>query len=212
MATTSLANTAATAEVVVPIQPDSLLLSPAADGRVRFSRAAYHRMADAGILDRNARFELIEGDIYMMSPIGPAQGALVRRLTQFFTKRLPDTIDCSIQLPIFSAEHSEPEPDVALIRQRDDDYRNEHPSPKDVLLIIEVAQSSLGQDLGTKLRLYASSAIPEYWVVDVHRQVILVHREPIGNSYRVSKLIPRDGVVAPIAAPECELDAAWLFR
>ncbi len=212
MSTTLPVNFDTPMEVVVPPQLGPMLLPPTADGRVLFSRAAYHRMAEAGILDPKARFELIEGEIYMMSPIGPTQSAIVRRLTQFFSKRLPDNIDCSIQLPIVAAEHSEPEPDVALLRHRDDDYQSEHPSPSDVVLIIEVAQSSLGLDLGAKVRLYAASAIQEYWVVDIQRQAIIVHRDPFGGNYRVANRIGSGGTVAPIAVPGCELDVAWLFR
>jgi len=190
----------------------ALALPPTPDGRLRFSRDAYHRLVDIGVLTSDSRVELLDGEIMMMSPIGPIQGAIVRRLTHFFVKSLPDTMECSVQLPIISGDHSEPEPDVALLRRRDDDYRLSHPSPKDVLLLIEVAQSSLSQDLGRKLRLYAASGIREYWVVDVDRQVILMHRDPSGTDYQKVETVGMGSTITPLAATDCRLDIGWLFR
>jgi hypothetical protein len=133
----------------------SPFLTPTSDGRARFTRDAYHRMADAGVFGLDPRVELLDGEIMMMSPIGPMQGALVRRLTWFFIKNPPDTIGCSVQLPIVAGDHSEPEPDIALVWRREDDYKREHPSPADVILLIEVSESSLKIDLGKRLQLYA---------------------------------------------------------
>ena len=148
----------------------------------------------------------------MMSPIGPFHGALVRRLTRFFIRNLPNSIECSTQLPIVIENHSEPEPDIALLRSRDDDYQQEHPSPADVLLLVEVAQSSLILDLGKKLRVYAAASIPEYWVVDLAKRVLVVHRDPAGGAYRDVKTVAAGDSVAPVAAPSCQLDLDWLFR
>jgi Uma2 family endonuclease len=198
--------------VIVPRVTETPRLPTAPDGRVRFTRDAYHRMAEAGLFGDEARYELIDGEIYMMSPIGPSQSAIIRRLTQFFAKRLPDNIDCSIQLPFFAGDRSEPEPDVALLRHRDDDYRQEHPSPQDVLLIIEVSHSTLAFDLGPKLRAYATSGLSEYWVVDVQRQAIVVHRNPLGDNYQTVEVASAGESVSPRAAPMCELGVSWLFR
>jgi Uma2 family endonuclease len=202
------------ATTVLTLAPnlDQPVLPPSADGRLRFSREAYHRLVDVGILNSDSRVELIDGEIYMMSPIGPLHSTLVRRLTYFFIKELPESIECSAQLPFYSGEHSEPEPDVTLVRRRDDGYQHEHPSPGDVLLVIEVAQSSLEFDLGRKLQLYASSGIPEYWVIDVNRRQVFVHRDPAGNQYRNVTQCHVGDRIAPLAAANCELDIAWLFR
>ena len=179
---------------------------------MRFNRQAYHRLVDIGVFTSDSRVELIDGEIYMMSPIGPMHGALVRRLMTFFVTNLPQSIECSVQLPIISGDHSEPEPDVTLLRRRDDDYQHEHPSPSDIALIVEVSQSSLALDLAVKLRLYASSGIAEYWVVDVHRKCVLVHRDPAGTQYQTVEQVVAGATIAPLAAPDCQLDVAWLFH
>jgi Uma2 family endonuclease len=192
--------------------PEQLLLPPTSEGHVRFTREAYWRLVESGLFGIDPRIELVDGEILMMSPIGPFHGALVRRLTRFFVKNLPDSIECSTQLPIVVENHSEPQPDIALLRSREDDYQNEHPLPADVLLLIEVGQTTLGIDLGKKLRVYASARIPEYWVVDVAQKALIVHRDPLGAAYRDVTTFIADGSVAPVAAPDCRLDLEWLFR
>ena len=204
------------ATVISPHLPEAvdiggLLLSPSSDGRARFSRDAYHRLAEIGVLKSDKRVELIDGEIYMMFPIGPPQGSYISRLAAFFIKHLPDSVQCRVQLPIVVSDHSEPEPDLALVRHREDDYQHEHPTPKDVLLIIEVSHSSLSIDLGRKLQLYASSNIPEYWVIDVERKAILVHRGHSGVQYQQIEMY-QSGSLAPVAASENQLDIDWLFR
>jgi Uma2 family endonuclease len=169
-------------------------------------------MFEVGLLDCRHRFELLDGDIVMMSPIGPDQGAMIRRLMDFFSGRLPASIACSIQLPIVVSDQSEPEPDVVLLNRRDDDYRTGHPGPSDVLLVIEVAQSSLPRDRGEKLQIYAQAAIREYWIVDIEHRGVIVHREPRAGGYRNSKQFHAPAAIAPLAAPDCQLDLAWLFR
>lgn len=198
----------ATPEVEVP----SLLLSPTDDGRVRFSREAYHRLGEIGVLNCDKRFELIEGEIFMMSPIGAPQGGFISRLNGFFMTRLPAALTCRIQLSMAIGDHSEPDPDLAIVRYRDDDYILALPTPSDIVLLIEVAKSSLRFDLGRKLRLYAEAKIPEYWVLDIEHQLVLVHREPTGQHYRVAQQFAAGSTISPIAAPNCQLDVSWLFR
>jgi Uma2 family endonuclease len=191
--------------------PAKLLLPPTSDGRVRFTREAYWRLIKSGFFGSKPRIELLDGEILMMSPIGPWHGALVARLNRFFIKNLPDSIACNPQLPIVIEDHSEPEPDVALVHRRDDDYQHEHPSPADILLLVEVAQSSLTVDLGKKLRVYAAAGVPEYWVVDVAKRVIIVHRDPAGGAFRQVETFAAGSKIAPISAPDCQLDLSWLF-
>jgi Uma2 family endonuclease len=202
------------ATTAISSHPESpkLLLTPAADGHARFTREAYHRLLDIGLLNEDSRVELIDGEIFMMSPIGPLQGGLTSRLNRFFTKRLADSIDCRVQLPVIVGDHSEPEPDIALVNHRDDDYQHAHPNPSDVVLLIEVAQSSLYFDLGKKLRLYAASGIREYWVIEVKRKIVLIHREPEGDGYRTVASAGAGSTIAPLAASECQLEIDWLFR
>lgn len=202
----------ATAELLLASDSAPLLLSPAGDSHARFSRAAYHKMFEAGVLNPDSRVELIDGEIYMMLPIGPPQGGYISRLNDHFSRCLPATLQCRIQLPIVAGDHSEPEPDIVIAQRRHDDYTIEHPSPNDVALLVEVAHSSLKFDLGRKLKLYASTGIAEYWVVDIERKSIHVHRSPTGDSYAdVSTAQPND-TITPLAIPTCPLAVEWLFR
>jgi len=196
----------------LPTFTDIPLLPPASDGRVRFSREAYHRMFETGVLDNQKRYELIDGEIVMTPPIGPGQGDLISQLMDFFVRRLPDEYQCRIQLPIVVNGHSELEPDLAIVRRRESRYQSEHPSPTDVVLLIEVSQSSLPRDRGQKMQLYARSAISEYWVVDVEHRIVIVHRQPEPLGYSDVKQFKARATIAPLAAPDCQLDLDWLFR
>jgi Uma2 family endonuclease len=186
-------------------------LPPGPQGRVRFSREAYHRMFETGMLDPEKRYELIDGVIVMTPPIGPGQGNLISRLTDFFVKRLPEEFQCRIQLPIIVGDHSEPEPDLAIVRRKAKEYKNEHPKPTDVLLLIEVSKTSLRFDLGEKQQLYANTGIAEYWVVDEMRSTVIVHRDPIAGSYLSVENFTAPSIIAPVVVPECQLDLGWLF-
>jgi Uma2 family endonuclease len=189
-----------------------MLLAPTPDGRVRFSREAYHRCGELGILPPDGRFELIDGEIYMMSPIGPPQGGIITRLMTFFVTRLPGHLSCRVQLSVAIGNDCEPEPDLAVVRRRDDDYMSALPAPQDVALLVEVAESSLQFDLGPKLRLYAEAKIAEYWIVDVARQSVLVYRQPAGNEFLIAQQVAKGSTIAPVSAPDCQLEIAWLFR
>jgi Uma2 family endonuclease len=202
----------ATTEAIGPLNHSPFLLTPSADFHARFSRDAYHRLFEIGLIDPDSRVELVDGEIFMMSPMGAPQGGYIGRLADFFTRHLPENLFCRVQMPIIAGDHSEPEPDIAIVNRRDDDYKNEHPSTGDVALIIEVAASSLGFDLGKKLNLYASSRIPEYWVVDVERDVIHVHRLPAGNRYSDVVILKAGETATPTAAPPCQVSVDWLFR
>lgn len=180
--------------------------------RVRFSREAYHRMFETGMLSPEKRYELIDGEVVMMSPLGPSNSSLISRLSEFFVKCLAESWQCRIQLPIVVSNHSEPEPDFAIVRRNDSKYVKEHPGPVDICLLIEVSSSSLNFDLGRKQRLYASSQIPEYWVVDVEDQAVVVHRQLNAGTYADIERVGVDATIAPLAAPQCQLDLGWLFR
>ena len=114
-----------------------------------FRAIAYHRMFETGVLDSERRFELLDGEIVMMSPIGPNQSNVTSRLNEILCdathrKRCNAGFSC----PLLSSDHSEPEPDLAIVRRREGGYPTQHPGPADVVLLIEVAQSSLNIDLG----------------------------------------------------------------
>jgi Uma2 family endonuclease len=188
------------------------LLPPACDLHARFSREAYHRMIDTGLIDPESRVELIDGEFFMMLPISPPQGGCTSRLAEFFTHCIPQSLQCRVQMPIVAGDHSEPQPDIAIVRRRDDDYMTAHPTPSDVALLVEVSDSSLLFDLGRKLDLYASSGIPEYWVVDVEDKSIHIHRSPAGKAYNDTAKVTAGATVTPLEAPACQLAIDWLFR
>ncbi len=162
-----------------------------------FSVTDYHRMAAAGILTEDDRVELIKGKIIIMSPIGSRHAACVKRLNALLSQQVGGVALVSIQDPIRLDDYSEPEPDVALLRPRDDFYAHAHPTPTDVLLVIEVADTSEGYDRSEKIPLYARAAIPEVWLVSLPQNRIEVYTEPVADMYRqIRYALPGDVLVA----------------
>ena len=142
---------------------------------------AFHRMGETGILGPQDRVELIDGEIIDMSPIGVLHAAIVARLASHFSQRLGPMGVVWCQNPLRLDDISEPEPDIAILRPRADFYMTAHPGAADVLLVIEVADTSLAYDLGTKVPLYARHGIPEVWVIDAATRHTRVFRRPVGN-------------------------------
>ena len=126
----------------------------------------YHKMAEVGILGRQDNVELINGEIIKMSPVGSRHAYTVNLLNELLVKASENTYMVSIQNPVQLHDFSEPEPDVAVLKPNPDKYKRHHPGPSDILLIIEVATSSLNYDMEVKKELYAKANIPEYWLVD----------------------------------------------
>jgi len=150
----------------------------------RFTVDDYYRMAEAGILSSEQRVELLDGQIIVMTPIGRRHAACVDRLNAHFARALNDRVVIRIQNPVRLDEHSEPEPDVALLKPREDFYAEKEPSAEDALLIIEVADTSLDKDQQVKLPLYARADVPEVWIVDLATMDVHVHREPADGKYQ----------------------------
>ena len=169
--------------------------------RRTFTVDEYHRMISAGILAKDDRVELIEGEIVRMSPIGTRHGAGVDRLTMLFAGRLGRRAIVRVQGPITLGEHSEPEPDIALLKLRADFYAAQHPGPKDVLLVIEVADTSRAYDREIKIPLYARAGIIEVWTVDVIQRSIEMCRRPTLRGYRERHEPSRKDTLAPVAFP-----------
>jgi Uma2 family endonuclease len=168
-----------------------------------FTVEEYHRMAEAGILSEDDRVELIEGEIVEMSPIGSRHAAAVKRLLNLFLPaQAASRAILSVQDPIRLGRRSEPQPDVALLRPREDFYASEHPGPEDVLLIVEVAEHSAGYDRGVKVPLYARYGVVEVWVVDLLRGVVEVYRGPEGEGYREVRVVGRGEVITPLQLPD----------
>jgi Uma2 family endonuclease len=143
----------------------------------------YYRMAEAGVLSPDDRTELIEGEIIDMAPIGSAHADVVRLLTQRLLRAVGDAGVVSVQLPVRLSRRSEPQPDLAVVKTKPAGYRRAHPTADDVLLLIEVSDTTLRYDLDVKARLYATHGIAEYWVVDLVANRVWCHRLPSGTRY-----------------------------
>ncbi len=177
----------------------------------RFTRGDYYSMAAAGVFQPDARVELLDGEIVEMSPTGPRHGGIVDRLCEFFVSRLSGRAICRVQGALALSPVSEPEPDLQLLKRRDDYYESSNPRPEDVLLLIEVAESSIDRDRGEKLRLYAEAGIREYWIIDLNRRVLIVHRQPKDSEYASVQQYDGDARVAPEALADVELTIGSLF-
>ena len=146
--------------------------------RYRFTVKEYHRMGEAGILPEDTRIELIAGDIVVREPIGSYHAGTVNRLNRLWTSNLGERAVVQVQNPVeLTEEDSEVQPDVTLLRPRADFYTRGHPTPADVLLLIEVADSSLARDRRVKMPLYARAGIREAWLVDLIGDRGEVHRD-----------------------------------
>ena len=179
--------------------------------RRRFDVGAYYRMADTGILAPKDRVELIDGEIVEMAPIGSAHSGTTNRLTKLVAQAVADgRVLASVQGPLRLDPFNEPQPDLMLLRPRADDYTTSHPTAADVLLLVEVADSSLAWDRGPKLGLYARHAVPEVWIVDLPGRAVEVCRGPGPDGY-AERLRLTAGMVAPTLVPGLEIDVAALL-
>lgn len=154
----------------------------------------YHKMAEAGILPERG-IELINGEIFEMSPIGSRHAKAVNKLNRILGKLLGDDMIISIQNPILASDYSEPEPDIAILKYREDFYANAHPKGADTMLVIEIADSSINYDLKVKLPVYAQSGVPEFWLVDLGKEEIQAFWQPTGDRYRFSQLVAKGDIL-----------------
>ena len=174
--------------------------------RYRFSVPNYHRMGEVGILDEDTKVELLGGDIVVREPPGPSHAGTVTRLNMLWASRLGGRAIVQVQNPIELPEvDSEPQPDVALVRPRADFYTTAHPRAADVLLAIEVADSSARLDRRVKIPLYARAGIREVWLVDVIRRHVELYRQPSAAGYREVRVVGDDELIAPSEFPDIRL-------
>jgi Uma2 family endonuclease len=165
----------------------------------------YHRMVAAGILTEDDRVELIHGEILAMSPIGPRHSAAVLRATQELVRLVSGRAIVGVQGSIRLDEYDEPQPDIYLLRPKEDFYASGHAGPADIFLIIEMADSSLEYDQGLKMRLYAETGVPEYWVADIRNDGLVAYAEPKENTYSVVRQFRRGNVLTPSLLPDCKI-------
>ena len=165
----------------------------------RFTAEEYHRMGEVGILPPDVRVELVGGEIKRMPPIHPPHASTVNRLNAVLAAKFQGQSVVAIQNPIQLDDYNEPQPDVSVLRFRDDYYGNQHPTPADVLLAIEVADTSLSYDRDEKMPLYGRSGIPEAWLVDVQSGTITVFTEPQASGYGQQRVLSRGREIVSVA-------------
>jgi Uma2 family endonuclease len=181
--------------------------------RHRLTAGEYRRMGQTGILRPDARVELIDGEIIDMAPTGSRHAGVVRHIARLLERAVGDAALVSIQSPVSLGEHSEPEPDIALLQPRADFYKADHPQAADVFLIIEVADASLRYDRQIKVPLYARQGITEVWLVDLEQDGVTCYRDPARDGYRLTLEIADLHATSPALLPGASIDlAATLAR
>lgn len=170
-----------------------------------FNIEEYHKMAEIGIFGEGERLELIEGEIFKMSPVGKRHAAHVKRLNKIFNQCLGERVLISVQDPVELNDKSEPLPDIALLQPREDFYESGHPQPKDILLLVEVADTTIEYDRKIKIPLYARSNIIEVWLVNIDEQAVEVYRQPAANEYQIIQKFQRGQNLSPQAFPESQI-------
>lgn len=167
----------------------------------RFSVEEYERLGEAGIFNEDFRVELLDGEIIDIAPIGKRHAKAVRRLNKELVLRFSDVCLVDPQNPLVLDDFSEPQPDIVLLRPEFHET-SELPRPADVLLVVEVAESTYRYDSGAKLRAYARSGIAEYWIVNLTDCCVEVYRQPQGESYGEHFRRTSGETLAPASFPD----------
>lgn len=149
----------------------------------------YHRMIEAGIIHEGERVELLAGQIFNMAAKGTRHTVATRNLFKQLLNLIGDRADVQSQDPITLPNNTEPEPDLVIARLREDNYINSHPTPAEIILVIEVADSTLNLDRNTKAPLYAAAGISEYWIVNLVDNRLEIYRQPQGSIYTNNQII-----------------------
>ncbi len=179
--------------------------------RHRLTVAEYHRMGDIGIFSPEARVELIEGEVIDMPPIGSPHAGTVDYLADVLRLACGGRAIVRTQNPVFLDLRSEPQPDVALLHPQADFYRNAHPTPAEVFLIVEVADTILAYDTQIKMPLYARHGVPEAWLVDLPNRQFIVHRTPTPTGFQDVQTLTDLFAVSPLLLSGVTVDLSGLF-
>ena len=175
---------------------------------MRWTVDSYHQLVESGIL-RGRRVELIQGDLIEMAPEGPQHSSKTASGSDYLRQKIQGIAILREAHPI-TLESSEPEPDIAVVRGKHEDYETQHPYPEDVLLLVEIAQSTLAYDLNYKKQVYAKAGIQEYWVLAVSSRKLHVFRKLKDGAYSQSKTVT-DGVLSPLMLPSVSIDVRKLL-
>lgn len=171
----------------------------------------YYRMAEAGLLAPDARVELIEGEIIDMPPIGSLHAGTVDQLAGMLHHAVTGRATVRCQTPVRLSRYSEPQPDIVLVKPRSDFYKREHPGAQDILLIVEVSDTTLQYDLRVKVPFYAGLGVPEVWLVDLEHHELRTFRYPTSGGYAEIRATSTPGRTSIFTLPEISVDLSGLF-
>lgn len=175
--------------------------------------AEYYQMAKTGILQPDEKVELIAGQIIRnMAPQGSHHAAAITRTNRLFNQSLPPALLVRSQLPIHFDNHSEPEPDVALVKSDRLDYDDRHPRSDEVYLIIEISEATLRVDLTLKKQVYAQANIADYWVLDLTKRQLYVYRQPTNEGYQEEQILSEQHTIAPLSFPDLQFKVGEMLR
>jgi Uma2 family endonuclease len=177
----------------------------------RFSVEEYYRMGETGVLQPDARVELLDGQIIDLPSMSPPHGSVVKRLNHHFSQLAQGRWLLAVQDPVHLDDYSEPQPDLMLLRRAPDFYRSRHPGPEDVFLLIEVSDSTLETDRQAKLPAYARAGIAEVWIVNLVDETLEVFRQPNFTGYSSSTTLRPGDQASPARFPDARIDVASLF-
>lgn len=169
-------------------------------------------MAETGVLHPDARVELLDGQIIDMSPIGPFHGGVTNQLNAIFTAAAGGRWVTAVQNPVHLDDHSEPQPDLVLLRPSPDFYRKRHPRSEDVFLLVEVSDASLKTDREEKLPVYGRAGVAEVWIVDLTNLTLEVYREPHFAGYGSKAVLRAGDRATPRAFPDVAVVVSSLLK
>jgi Uma2 family endonuclease len=172
----------------------------------------YDRMTEIGIFDEDERVELLAGQIVKMAAKGTAHGAAVKRTEKLLENRLGERVLVRLQDPVRLDNYSEPEPDISVVIPDPLYYEDHHPTPSEIYLIVEVADTTLRTDCGIKAKIYAESGIADYWVLDVNNRQLHVFREPSQDGYQSIAVVGDDATISPLQFADISFAVREMLR
>ena len=185
---------------------------PTAISRKRFTADDYQRMGQVGILSKDDRVELIDGEVVAMTPIGARHAACVDSVNRAFVLGAGDTAIVRVQGSVRLSLYTEPEPDLVLLRPRADFYASRLPGPADILLIVEIADSPIDYDRDVKARIYAEAGVPDYWLADLNANLVSCYSASHEGTYRSRQQYHRGQTITPRLLPQCPTAVDLLLR
>ncbi|WP_069791675.1 Uma2 family endonuclease [Cyanobacterium sp. IPPAS B-1200] len=169
--------------------------------RKKFAIEEYHQIITSGVLKEDYLIELINGEIFEISPVGFKHASCVKKINYLFAEKLGSKVIIGVQDPIKLNNNSEPQPDIVLLKPRKDFYANDHPTVEDIFLLIEVADSSIDYDRTFKIPIYAENKVREVWLVDLNQNLLEIYQNPQKNYYQnITKLSSEDSLT--LSQPE----------